>query len=154
MQNDTASIDALSFEAQNTINELANLDSRIGIQANHLNCIINNKPYHEIIPIIYPEMEEIAKTMQSIATNDENSMFIYPNPMSNYGIIQVNIENANASSLLTITDILGVVYKTYSLAPGVNQIELSNGTLPIGVYIAKVTNEQANNISKQFIVIH
>ena len=55
--------------------------------------------------------------------------------------------------LLTITDIVGIVYKTYKLTVGTNQIELSNGTLPVGVYIAKVTNEQANYISEQFIVI-
>ena len=114
---------------------------------------INGTTYHEIIPIIDEEQEEIAKVIQKMKPSELNAIDIYPNPVSKYGVIQINLNKENNNSKLIIANLTGEVLKEYDLKNGKNYIEINNTILHQGVYIAYITNLTLGKVNKQFIVI-
>lgn len=131
---------------------LSEIDSRIGIQAQHILHQINGTSYREIIPVIDEEQEEIARTVQRMEVPTE-TITIYPNPVANYSIITVILENASTNSKLIISNVTGNQILSYELGTGANYIEINNSNLTQGIYIAYVQNNKSQTITSKFIVI-
>lgn len=136
-----------------TVKTLAEENDHTGIKSQHILCYLNDNKYQEVIPVIDPEQEEIAKTVQSLHSRNSNTISIYPNPIRNYGIIQINISENVPDAKMFITGIAGKVVKTFILKPGINYIELNNKMLYPGAYIGYVKGNGIENLTKQFIVI-
>ena len=114
---------------------------------------INGTTYHEIIPIIDEEQEEIAKVIQKMEISELNTIDIYPNPVSKQGVIQINLDNENNNAKLIIANLTGKVLKEYELKNGMNYLEINNTILDQGVYICYIENMQFRKLGKQFIII-
>ncbi|MFI5172694.1 MAG: T9SS type A sorting domain-containing protein [Chitinophagales bacterium] len=137
----------------NVVTELAEYDTRIGIQAKHLLSLIYDFEYHEIMPVIDAEHEEIIRAIQQITNSGDEIISIYPNPVEKYGIVSVFIKDETESNQLLISDMHGRIIKEYDLKTGMNYFEISNTVLEPGVYLGYLSNHVRGNISKQFIII-
>jgi len=153
LQQDTLSWSDMDSSQMATIRTLAIENDHAGVMAQHILCHLNGTQYREPIPVIDPEQEEIVRTVQAMQTGKGEGINIYPNPVSGYGIIQVNLDDDGSGGMkLYIADITGIVVYTYSLHAGMNYIEVNNQVLNPGVYIAYVKSA-AGDLNKQFIVV-
>jgi hypothetical protein len=134
------------------LENLANEETHTGIKAQHILCFLNGTKYNELIPVINPEQEEIARTVQQMVETKSNTIEIYPNPVKNYGIILINLEVSNEYEFM-ICDLTGKIIKKYNLHDSMNYIETGNEILHPGVYVCYLKGLQSGVLSKQFIVI-
>jgi hypothetical protein len=152
LQKDTLSWMDIDSTQRSILETLAIQDTHTGIKAQHILCFLNGTKYTELIPVIDPEQEEIARTVQQMVETKSNTIEIYPNPVKNYGIIRINLEIANEYEFM-ISDLTGKIIKKYNLHDGMNYIETGNEILYPGVYVCYLKGLQSGNLSKQFIVI-
>lgn len=152
LQKDTLSWMDIDSTQRSILETLANEETHTGIKAQHILCFLNGTKYNELIPVIDPEQEEIARTVQQMIEIKSNTIEIYPNPVKNYGIIRINLKIANEYEFM-ITDLTGKIIKKYNLHDGMNYIETGNEILHPGVYVCYFNGLQSGNLSKQFIVI-
>ena len=88
------------------------------------------------------------KAMVNTTFSDENSIVVYPNPASNFALINLpkNIE----SFKIEITDLLGKIIFSEEVKTKVNEYKIDLEGYNDGIYFVKVTNEK---MKKSFKII-
>jgi hypothetical protein len=132
----------------NALAELATHVSAAGSYARNFLIHHGAMVYHE--PYIFPD--ENLKSGKVIRrkqlTNESNFQFkLYPNPASNYVIVEYELEQALGSPLITITDELGQLIRSISPSgvSGFQVISLSD--IAPGVYLVRFSS--GNKILKE-----
>ncbi len=111
----------------------------------------NNRPITEVV------MNEVRITQLGVNDiNDiETSSSIYPNPVTNQSIIEINSNTAEMTqfSILNMNGAL-ISNQTVQVNQGINKINLSDfniESLPVGVYFMTINNNSVNS-HKRFII--
>ncbi len=91
------------------------------------------------------------ENISSKSYSNNNKITIYPNPVSNYAIIQSKIEDANLNSITGIIyDNFGNIISTFNIIKNNYIFEVKN--LANGIYYLKVTNNSKIISSTKFII--
>ena len=110
----------------------------------------NDRPITEVI------MNEVRITQFGINDiNNNESSSIYPNPVTNQSILEINSNTAEMTQF-TILNMNGALIsrKMTSINHGINKISLSDleiESLPIGVYFMTINNNSVNSY-KRFVI--
>ena len=111
----------------------------------------NNRPITEVV------MNEVRITQLGLndINDSETSSSIYPNPVTNQSIIEINSNTAEMTqfSILNMNGAL-ISNQTVQVNQGINKINLSDfniESLPVGVYFMTINNNSVNS-HKRFII--
>lgn len=86
--------------------------------------------------------------INDIITNNNNGLFIYPNPASNY--VNIKLENTNNSNLtLNVYNIMGLLVKTETISKDQQEINISD--LSNGTYLLEIKSNYSTKSQKIII---
>ena len=88
------------------------------------------------------------------ASNGDDDLLVYPNPMTSQGNIQFNLAAAD-NITITIYDMQGNQVKTITMGnqtPGNHQVTFASSGLREGTYFASLTGDNFRKVSK-FVVV-
>ena len=83
-----------------------------------------------------------------------NSLEVVPNPITGVSVVSYKLDNANASSVLVISDLQGKLLKQISLPKNQQQgqVQVSKKDLPNGMYVFTIVSGNAEVQSKKVLV--
>ena len=83
-----------------------------------------------------------------------NSLEVVPNPITGTSVVSYKLDNANAASILVISDLQGKLLKQIPLAKNQQQgqVQVSKKDLPNGMYVFTIVSGNAEVQSKKVLV--
>lgn len=147
-QVDSLTLDVVASIATNSDNE--------GILANSLLEVISDVNYEEPIYDINDTIaeDELRVLFENTIPAAINSIAVYPNPVAENSIVEVNIEFLTGNDLFLITDINGRLKLSFPITENISYFKLSNQILPPGVYIGFVKCVECNKLTQKIVVVN
>jgi len=145
----------LDTEQIEVIKTLSIQNDRGGIQAKLILELLSGVNYEEPINPLNEEVtEEELRIIKALYPEAEiNSIQIYPHPVANGSIVEINLEYISDNTKFLITDIQGRVITSFPLRDNLNYIKLNNTILKPGMYIGNVICNGCSPLSKQIVVV-
>jgi len=146
----------LNQEQMDQINTLALKQTKEGIQAKLILELLTGVNYEEPINPLNEEFteEELRDIKKIFPVPELNTITIYPHPVGNSSIVEINLEYIQPNTRFIITDMQGRYINSFPLRENNNYIKLNNSMLKSGVYIGYVSCTSCPALSKQIVVVN
>lgn len=152
--------DTLTWQQTNqtqllTINSEALRTDREGIQAKLLLELLEGKEYSEPINLLNEEItaDELRFIQQNYPPSPVNSIQVYPHPVSNGSVVEINLESFQKDSRFVVTDMQGRYIMQFPIDQSKTYVRLDNTQLKPGTYIGFISGYSGERINRQIVVV-